>query len=132
MWTPLERYQYSEDISDFIDKKIKALKIYKFQTFDRGVIKEREVDDLSAGHGKIMDFLQDEGVIKALNEAFATFGKFLSKQLFLTLDTGNKDPEEVGTEVLQFIKGQSDNVLADILNFIDYANSLVGSKNKHD
>lgn len=36
VWTPLERYQYTEDISDFIDKKIGALKIYKSQTSQSG------------------------------------------------------------------------------------------------
>ena len=36
VWTPLERYQYTEDISDFMDKKIEVLKLYKSQTKQSG------------------------------------------------------------------------------------------------
>ena len=114
------------------DKNIIIPSGFVHLTADRGAIRDRELNDLSTGHGKIMDFLQDEEVIKTLNEAFAAFGKFLPEQLFLTLDTGNKDPEEVGAEVLQFIKGQSPSVLDDSLSFVDYANSLIIGKNKHD
>jgi len=40
VWTPLEKYQYSEDISKFIDKKIEALKLYKSQTSQLGNISD--------------------------------------------------------------------------------------------
>ncbi|MBT4849564.1 PIG-L family deacetylase [Candidatus Parcubacteria bacterium] len=40
VWTPLGRYQYTEDISSFIDKKISALKIYKSQSLQAGNISD--------------------------------------------------------------------------------------------
>lgn len=94
-------------------------------TADRGVIREREVTDLASGHGRIIDFLREEDVIRALNEAFSAFGRFLPKQLFLTLDTNNKNPEEIGAEVLQFIKDQPIDVLDSVPDFVKYAQSLV-------
>lgn len=97
-------------------------------TADRGFVNERKITDLAAGRGQIINFLQDEGVIKTLNEAFEAFESFLPKQLFLTLDTGNKNPQEVGAEVLQFIKGQPIDVLNDAPNFAEYANSLIKNK----
>lgn len=101
-------------------------------TAGEGIIKDREAVDLSAGHGRIMDFLRDEEVIKSLNEAFATFGKFLPEQLFLTLDTGNKSPKEIGAEVLQFIHNQPVDVLNNAPDFVRYANSLVEEKSEGD
>lgn len=80
---------------------------------------------MASGHGQIMDFLRDEEVVKTLNEAFTAFGKFLPKQLFLTLDTGNKNPKEIGAEVLQFINSQPDNVLDDVPDFMKYAQDLI-------
>lgn len=97
-------------------------------TADKKIIREREEIDLASGQGKVMDFLQDEDVIKALNEAFVTFGDFLPEQLFLTLDTGNKDPNQVGAEVFQFIKGQAEGVSNSMPDFIEYARSLVAHK----
>lgn len=97
-------------------------------TADKGIIREREIADLASGHGRIIDFLRDKKVIKALNEAFSAFGEFLPKQLFLTLDTGSKNPKEIGAEVLQFIKSQPENVADNIPNFIKYAQSLIKDK----
>ena len=94
-------------------------------TADKDIIREREGVDLAKGHGRIIDFLRDEKVIKSLNEAFSAFGKLLPNQLFLTLDTGNKNPKEIGTVVLQFIKGQPGNVDENLPNFIKYAQTLI-------
>jgi len=99
-----------------------------FLTADKGFIEERKVSSLASGHGRIIDFLQDGNVIKTLNEVFKAFGDFLPKQLFLTLDTGNKNPQEVGAEVLQFIKGQPADVMDNVPNFVEYANSLIKNK----
>ena len=93
-------------------------------TADRGFIREREAADLAAGRGRIMDFLKNEDVIRILNESFTAFGEFLPPQLFLTLDTGNKNPQEIGAEVLQFIKGQPIDVLQHQPDFMKYARSL--------
>lgn len=97
-------------------------------TADQGFIREREATDLATGHDRIIDFLKNENVIKSLNESFAAFGEFLPPQLFLTLDTGNKNPQEIGAEVLQFIKGQPKNVLDNIPDFIKYAQSIATRK----
>ena len=97
-------------------------------TADGHIVREREASDLAAGHGRIMDFLREEEVIRTLNEAFAAFGSFLPEQLFLTLDTSNKSPEEISTEVLQFIKNQPTNVLDHVPDFISYAKSLFDKK----
>lgn len=93
------------------------------------VIKEREGDDIKKGRGKIMDFLKDKDVIKSLNEAFGAFGEYLPKQLFLTLQTDNKKPEEVGAEVLQFIIKQPLDVTEKTPDFLKYAESLMQRKN---
>jgi len=36
VWTPMDRFQYSEDISNEIDQKIEALKIYSSQSSSKG------------------------------------------------------------------------------------------------
>lgn len=36
VWTPLEKYQYGEDISEFIEDKIKCLSLYSSQTSKNG------------------------------------------------------------------------------------------------
>ncbi len=110
------------------DKNIIVPKGMVHFTADRGVIRDREASDIASGHGRIMDFLRDEEVAKALNEAFAAFGKFLPEQLFLTLDTGNKNPDEIGAEVLQFIKGQTEEGPENTPDFIQYAHSLLKIK----
>lgn len=46
VWTPLEKYQYGEDISDFINKKIECLSLYTSQT-------SRE--------GNVSDFISEKG-----------------------------------------------------------------------
>lgn len=40
VWTPLSSYQYSEDVSDFMEKKIKALNFYKSQSIISGNISD--------------------------------------------------------------------------------------------
>lgn len=109
------------------DKNIIVPNGFIHLTADRSTIKEREAIDLASGHKRIIDFLQDQEVARTLNEAFSSFGKFLPNQLFLTLDTGNKNPQEVAAEVLQFIKNQPADVLDNIPDFVKYAQSLLDS-----
>lgn len=97
-------------------------------TADEGFIKEREKMDSSLGKNKIISFLQDSEVIKTLKEAFDSFGEFLPEQLFLTLDTGNKKPDEVGAEVIQFIKDQPSDIENHVPDFMKYAQSLIDGK----
>ncbi|NQV88012.1 MAG: PIG-L family deacetylase [Parcubacteria group bacterium] len=40
VWTPMEKYQYSEDISKYLDKKIEALKMYESQTKEQGNVSD--------------------------------------------------------------------------------------------
>lgn len=93
-------------------------------TASQEIIKSREINRVSGGGIKIIEFLRDENVIKSLNEVFAAFGEHLPDQFFLTLETGNKSTDEVCAEVLQFIKGQDNNVLNEIPNFLSFAESL--------
>ena len=94
-------------------------------TADKEIIREREDDRIKMGGIKIINFLKDENVIKSLNESFAAFANYLPNQLFLTLETNNKYPNEICAEVLQFIKGQDDNVSDNIPDFLSFAKSLL-------
>lgn len=89
------------------------------------IIESRAAKHLTRGHHKILDFLSARETRQALNEAFATFGDYLPEQLFLTLDTGDKEPHAVAAEVLQFIKNQPDNASEHRLDFIQYAEQLL-------
>lgn len=40
IWTPLGKYQYTEDISNFINEKIKVLKLYQSQTSQSGNVSD--------------------------------------------------------------------------------------------
>lgn len=93
-------------------------------TASKEIIKSREINRISSGGVKIIDFLRDENVIKSLNEVFLAFGKYLPDQFFLTLETSNKNPNEACAEVLQFIKDQNDDVLNEIPDFLSFAESL--------
>lgn len=94
-------------------------------TASKEIIEERKKIDLSKGKGEIMEFLKDEEVIKNLNDAFKMFGEMLPKQLFLSLNTDGKTNEEVGAYILQFIKGQEENVEDHIPDFVAYAEKLI-------
>lgn len=100
-----------------------------YLTASREIIEKREAESIENGHGKIMEFLRDPGVIASLNEAFAAFENNVSSQLFLTLDTGNRLPNEVALEILQFINNQPENILESKPDFLSYAQSLI---KKHD
>ncbi len=99
-----------------------------YLTAPRKIIEQREKDHIAKGHRNILDFLKNNEVIGSLNEAFRVFGDHLPEQLFLTLSTGNKNPNEVGAEVLQFIKDQPKDILDNVPDFIAYANSLIDKK----
>lgn len=99
-------------------------------TASRDIVEEREQTDLQRGHGKILDFLKDPEVIKNLNFAFNAFGESLPKQLFLTLDSGGKNPEQVAWDVLQFIKEQPEEVKTKLPDFVKYAESLLKKKDE--
>jgi len=94
-------------------------------TASREVIEQRNKANLSMGRGEIMEFLRDIEVIKTINTAFQSFGKHLPEQMFLTLQTDNKGPEEVSANILQFVTAQTAEVEHDIPNFISYAKSLI-------
>ena len=94
-------------------------------TASEETIKRREDDRIKKGGVKVFEFLRDKSVIKTLNETFALFGKSLPAQLFLTLETGNKNPDEVCAEVLQFIAGQDDDTADNIPDFLTFAESLL-------
>lgn len=96
-----------------------------YLTASKEIIEKREAEDIKKGHGRIIDFLRDPKVVEALNKAFAAFGKFLPEQLFLTLDTGNRTPNEIAIEILQFIDRQPNNVLENKPDFLAYAESLI-------
>ncbi len=72
VWTPLERYQYSEDISDFIDIKINALKLYRSQT---------------AQAGNISDFVGDKGRYLSAYRAAMTLNEY--REAFQVLRMGD-------------------------------------------
>lgn len=82
----------------------------------------------SRGKGEIIEFLRDEGVIKSLNEAFKLYGQILPNQLFLSLSTDGKTPEEVGAYLLQFIKNQEKDVEKHVPDFVAYAEKLINYK----
>jgi len=91
----------------------------------RNVIEEREKKHTAQGHSKILDFLKDREVIETMNGTFKMFRGYLPKQFFIILDTGNKKPQEVGADVLQFITNQPKDVLEHKLDFISFAHSLI-------
>lgn len=107
------------------DKKIIVPSGMVHLTASHEIIQKRRKHDLKKGKGEIMEFLRDDNVIKSLNDAFTAFGDCLPKQLFLTLNTDNKDPDEVGAAVLQFITKQNDDVENFVPNFIVYAENLI-------
>ena len=111
--------------SEVNDKNIIVPAGMIYLTAPEKIIEQREEAHIAGGHSRILDFLKDKEVIKALNEAFESFSEYLPEQLFLALDTGNKKPDEVGAEVLQFIKDQPKDVLDNVPDFIEYANSLI-------
>lgn len=92
------------------------------------IIEERRKNDLASGKGDVINFLRDEEVIKTLKDAFAAFGDYLPKQLFLTLETDSLDPGAVATTVLQFIANQSDAVEETVPDFVAYAENLINRK----
>ena len=61
VWTPLERYQYTEDISNFIHKKKKALEMYKSQTLE---------------DGNVSNFIGNNGVHLSAYRAAMTLGEY--------------------------------------------------------
>ncbi|MCX6808990.1 MAG: hypothetical protein NTW50_05005 [Candidatus Berkelbacteria bacterium] len=95
-----------------------------YLTASKDIIEKRERKSIESGKGRIIDFLRDPGVISSLNEAFAVFGKSASEQFFLTLDTGNKSPDKVALEILQFISNQQENIESQP-DFLSYAQSLI-------
>lgn len=72
VWTPLEEYQYSEDVSGFIEKKIQALKLYKSQTTESG---------------NISDFVGDKARYLPGWRAAMTLGNY--REVFQVLRIGN-------------------------------------------
>jgi len=72
VWTPLEEYQYSEDISAFIEKKIQALKIYKSQTIESG---------------NVSDFISEKGKYLSGWRASMTLGEY--REVFQVLRAAN-------------------------------------------
>jgi hypothetical protein len=97
-------------------------------TASNEIIQRRRSQNLKKGKGEIIEFLRDDEVIKSLNDAFIAFGDSLPEQLFLTLNTDNNDPDEVGAAVLQFIAGQSDEIEKFVPDFIAYAENLINRK----
>ncbi|MFW6025484.1 MAG: hypothetical protein ACOCRX_04010 [Candidatus Woesearchaeota archaeon] len=97
-------------------------------TASKEVIEKRREIDLAKGKGDIMSFLKDEKVIKNLNEAFKTYGEILPEQLFLSLKTDGKTPDEVGAYLLQFIRNQKEDVEDHIPDFVEYAETLIKNK----
>lgn len=94
-------------------------------TASEDTIKMRELDRIKNGGIKVFDFLRDKDVIESLNDTFALFGEGLPKQLFLTLETDHKNPDDVCAEVLQFIRGQTSEVSDNIPDFLSFAKSLL-------
>ncbi len=97
-------------------------------TASKEIVEQRKQIDLSKGKGEIIEFLRDEGVIKSLNEAFKLYGQILPNQLFLSLSTDGKTPEEVGAYLLQFIKNQEKDVEENVPDFVAYAEKLMNYK----
>jgi len=94
-------------------------------TASRGIIEERRKIDLLKGKGDIMEFLKDENVVKNLNEAFSVYRDMLPEQLFLSLSTDGKTPDEVGAYLLQFIKDQDEEKIVNIPDYVAYAEKLI-------
>ena len=99
-----------------------------YLTASRDIIEKRERGSIESGKGKIIDFLKDPGVLFSLNEAFAAFENSVPEQFFLTLDTGDKSPDKIALDVLQFINNQPENIESKS-DFLSYAQSLI---KKHD
>ncbi len=59
--TPMEKYQYAEDISGFIDQKIKVLKLYQSQTVK---------------FGNASDFISDKAIFLPGYRAAMTIGEY--------------------------------------------------------
>jgi hypothetical protein len=97
-------------------------------TASKGVVEERRKIDLAKGKGDIMSFFKNREVIKNLNEAFKVYGDMLPGQLFLTLKTDGKTPNEVGVYLLQFIRNQKDDIDEHIPDFVEYAEKLIKNK----
>lgn len=72
VWTPLERYQYTEDISSVVDKKISALKLYKSQSLDSG---------------NMSDFIGDKAKFLSGYRAAMTLGEY--REAFQVLRTSD-------------------------------------------
>lgn len=70
--SPLEKYQYTEDISDVINKKIAALKLYRSQ---------------SASAGNVSDFVSEKGKFLSGYRAAMTVGDY--REAFQVLRIGN-------------------------------------------
>lgn len=97
-------------------------------TASKEIVEKRRKIDLAKGKGDIMAFLRDEDVIKNLNETFKLYGEMLPKQLFLSLNTDGKTPDEVGAYLLQFIKDQEEETEDHIPDFVSYAEKLIKNK----
>lgn len=72
IWTPMERYQYSEDISNFIDRKIKALKLNESQM---------------SQSGNISDFIGEKAKFLSGYRAAMTIGNY--REVFQVLRIGD-------------------------------------------
>lgn len=85
----------------------------------KDVIDQRESAMIKAGHGKVIDFLRDDSVIKTINEFFMAFGKELPPDLYLVLDTGVRGKEEIAAEAIKFIKEQTSIQNVDFVKFVE-------------
>jgi LmbE family N-acetylglucosaminyl deacetylase len=72
VWTPMERYQYSEDISEEVDQKIDALKLYSSQ---------------NATQGNVSDFVGEKAKYLSGYRAAMTIGEH--REMFQVLRAGN-------------------------------------------
>lgn len=70
--TPMEKYQYAEDISDYINKKISILKLYKSQT---------------KNYGNASDFINEKSKYLSGYRAAMSIGEF--REVFQIITTSN-------------------------------------------
>lgn len=109
---------------EFLDKNIFVPNGMVHFTASGEIIRERERKDLNSGKGNIMSFLKEEGVITSINEVFSGYGTKIPEELFLTLVTDFKTPDDIAIEVLQFVKNQQINSPKVNIDFSDFAKGI--------